>query len=75
MKYVIYQNEVQGTYELLSHGLIWYVPMNMSTEKAHKYVARKERNEKIKQWILAYDEVTTFIAAALALLLVGLLHR
>ena len=55
MEYVIYKGEVTETYELLSNGYIYYVPMNVTTEKAHKKIARMERNEKI------WNGIDTFI--------------
>ena len=55
MDYVLYKGHVEEAYRLLSDGGIYYVPMSMSTKKAHKLVARQERNERIRDWMVQYD--------------------
>jgi hypothetical protein len=39
------------TYKLLSHGNMWDVPMDMSTNKAHKRIAIVEKVESFVQHV------------------------
>jgi hypothetical protein len=70
MEYILYKGQVNETYELLSNGYIYYVPISMSTRKAHKVIAHLERKERIWNWI---NENNGKIAIGMVLILFPLL--
>jgi hypothetical protein len=61
MEYVIYQGQLEETYDLLHHGESYYIPFSVDNNKAHKILARQERNAQRWEWMMKHDWQTGIV--------------